>query len=285
MATLRRGRHLIGYEVHGEGPPLVMLRGLGRCMQHWLGYERELAEHYRVITMDLRGIGQTTLPLSFTHRIHDLAGDVVAVLDALGIEQAHVLGVSLGGMVALATGLEHPTRCLSVITINTSIAGQRTLRMSPRGAWAIASGLVGDRMKIHRNLVEVLTSSKLSTERKLEAVQRFHAIAATDGLYVFTALKQVILAARFHVKHRLPELQMPVLLVYGADDQFVPSINTRKLKALIPHARLVSIPDAGHELMMDQPEALRDVLVAWLDEHGDRRATAGETPAPSSAPA
>jgi pimeloyl-ACP methyl ester carboxylesterase len=235
--------------------------------------------------MDLRGIGQTTLPLSFTHRIHDLAGDVVAVLDALGIEQAHVLGVSLGGMVALATGLEHPTRCLSVITINTSIAGQRTLRMSPRGAWAIASGLVGDRMKIHRNLVEVLTSSKLSTERKLEAVQRFHAIAATDGLYVFTALKQVILAARFHVKHRLPELQMPVLLVYGADDQFVPSINTRKLKALIPHARLVSIPDAGHELMMDQPEALRDVLVAWLDEHGDRRATAGETPAPSSAPA
>jgi pimeloyl-ACP methyl ester carboxylesterase len=285
MATLRRGRHLIGYEVHGEGPPLVMLRGLGRCMQHWLGYERELEEHYRVITMDLRGIGQTTLPLSFTHRIHDLAGDVVAVLDALGIEQAHVLGVSLGGMVALATGLEHPTRCLSVITINTSIAGQRTLRMSPRGAWAIASGLIGDRMKIHRNLVEVLTSSRLSTERKLEAVQKFHEIAATDGLYVFTALKQLVLAARFHVKHRLPELQMPVLLVYGADDQFVPSINTRKLKALIPHARLVSIPDAGHELMMDQPEALRDVLVAWLDEHGDRRATAGETPAPSSAPA
>lgn len=283
MATLRRGRHLIGYDVHGDGPPLVMLRGLGRSVQHWLGYERELAQHYRVITMDLRGIGQTTLPLSFTHRIHDLAGDVVAVLDALGIEAAHVLGVSLGGMVALATGLEHPARCLSVIALNTSIAGQRTLRMSPRGAWAIASGLVGDEMKIHRNLVEVLTSTRLATERKLEAVQKFHAIAATDGLYVFTALKQLILAARFHVKHRLPELQMPVLLIYGADDQFVPSINTRKLKALIPHARLVSIPDAGHEIMMDQPEALRDVLVAWLDEHGDaRQPGAGATPAAST---
>lgn len=285
MATLRRDRHLIGYDVHGDGPPLVMLRGLGRCMQHWLGYERELAQHYRVITMDLRGIGQTTLPLSFTHRIHDLAGDVVAVLDALGIGQAHVLGVSLGGMVALATGLEHPTRCLSVIALNTSIAGQRTLRMSPRGAWAIASGLVGDKMKIHRNLVDVLTSTRLPTERKLEAVQKFHAIATTDGLYVFTALKQLILAARFHVKQRLPELQMPVLLVYGADDQFVPSINTRKLKALIPHARLVSIPDAGHEIMMDQPEALRDVLVAWLDEHGDTQPAARVAPAPSCAPA
>src|SRR5688500_10048226 len=120
MPQVAKNKGAIFYEVHGEGPDLVMLRGLGRCVQHWLGYEQEMAKHCRVITIDLRGIGKTTLPLSVTDTLFDLSHDVTDVLDALKIERAHVLGVSLGGMLTLATGLRHPDRCKSLITINTS---------------------------------------------------------------------------------------------------------------------------------------------------------------------
>ena len=170
-------------------------------------------------------------------------------------------------MVALATGLKYPDRCTSIITINTSIAGQRTFRMTAEGLWAIVSGLVGNKSKLHRNLADVLTTHRLSSAQKAKVAEELEKIAATDGLYVLTTLKQLILASRFSVKHHLVGLTMPVLLIYGSDDRFVPHINTRKLKSLIPHAQLLSIPDAGHEIMLDQPEALQAAISDWIDDH------------------
>src|SRR5688572_14196727 len=118
MALLERNGGALFYEVHGDGVPIVILRGLGRSVRHWLGFEHDLAADFKVVTMDLRGCGRTTVPATRGMTIFDLASDVAAVLDAAGIEKAHVMGVSLGGMVTLAFGLEHSERCLSLTTIN-----------------------------------------------------------------------------------------------------------------------------------------------------------------------
>ena len=99
--------HKIYYETNGQGTPLVALRGLGRSMRHWLGYEKKLAKHFQVITVDARGIGRSAQKPGWMDTVFDLADDVAAVLDDLKITQAHILGVSLGGMVALAIGLKH----------------------------------------------------------------------------------------------------------------------------------------------------------------------------------
>ena len=270
MPVITRGSHHITYHVHGDGEPLVMLRGLSRTVRHWLGYERKIAENHRVITLDLRGIGHNTQPLSFLHTMQDLAADVITVLDELAIQQSHILGVSLGGMVALATGLTYPSRCTSIITINTSIAGQRSLRISAPGIWAIVSGLVGKKPKLHQNLANILTSHRLSAEQKAKLSEEFTKIADSDGIYALTTLKQLLLATRFSVRDKLAGLTMPVLLIYGSDDAFVPNINTRKLKSLIPHAQLLSIPDAGHEVMHDQPEALHAAITQWIEDHQDQ---------------
>lgn len=273
MPTITRGSHHIAYQVQGKGEPLVMLRGLGRTMRHWLGYDRKVADNHQVITLDLRGIGQTTSPLSFFHTMHDLADDVVAVLDELGIMRAHILGVSLGGMVALATGIKYPGRCKSIITINTSIAGQRSLRISARGVWAIASGLIGEKSKLHHNLADILTAGQQTAARRAKIAKEFIKIADEEGLYTVTTIKQLILASRFSVKNRLAELKMPVLLVYGEDDRFVPNINTRKLTSHLRNARLLAIPEAGHEVMHDQPNALHDAITLWTREHQTPSAT------------
>lgn len=268
MPSVPSGQHHLSYQVLGEGPPLVMLRGLARSTSHWLGYDKVMAKHCKVITIDSRGIGTTTRPLSITDSLFDLADDVIAVLDKLNINQAHILGVSLGGMVTLATGIKYPERCRSLITLNTSVGRQKTVRITPAAIWAIAQGLIStDKEKIHKNLADILTASNLPLAKKQKAAEQFWIIAEREGLYVSTALKQLLLAARFDIRKHLDKLTMPVLLVYGEDDRFVPKINTLKIKNLLPNARLLGIEAAGHEITMDQPHILRSSITSWLDEH------------------
>ena len=118
-----------------------MLRGLGRNTKHWLGFEHKMAGHFRAITIDAREIGQTKRGMSVTDTIYDLADDVVQVLDDVGSEKSHVLGVSLGGMVAMAMGVKHPARTSSLVIVNSSIAGSGHARLS-RAAWFLLARAV-----------------------------------------------------------------------------------------------------------------------------------------------
>lgn len=266
MPLLPLGDHAIAYEVQGNGPTLVILRGLGRTMRHWFGYDKFLAEHFRVITMDLRGIGATTLPLNLTDGMTTLASDVIRVLDAESVNKAHILGVSLGGMVSLATGLQYPERCHSLITINTSIAGQRTLRITPKALVTLRHGLSGNLEKLNRSLADLLTGDLCSVEEREKFAEMMHEVAEEQGLFALTTIRQLLMAARFRIKKHLPQLKVPTLLLYGTHDKFVPNINTRKLYQLLPHARLVPLAGAGHEPTLDHPELLREVLINWVDE-------------------
>src|SRR5262245_15961291 len=126
---LEQGR--LFYEINGsQGPWLVMIRGLGRSTRHWLGFEKTLSADARVLTVELPGIGLSTVPHKITDSLFDIADYVVKVMNHAEIPAAHCLGVSLGGMIVLAMGIRHPDRCLSVIPINTSIAGEATVRIS-----------------------------------------------------------------------------------------------------------------------------------------------------------
>ena len=89
--------------------PLLMLRGLGRSSWYWLGYDEILAEHFRVITVDHRGIGRSTVPQDWNDSIDDIAGDVIQVLEELQISRVHIFGfLSLGGMVAMSMAISDP---------------------------------------------------------------------------------------------------------------------------------------------------------------------------------
>lgn len=253
----------IAYDVIGSGQPLVMLRGLARSVSHWLGYQNELAKEHQVITLDLRGVGRTTRPWGLGTSIYDLADDVVAVLDKLGIDKAHVLGVSLGGMVTLATGIRHPERCRSLITINTSIAGMRTMRLTPQAFKVLVSTARLAPEPLQAALVDSLVGRACPDARKSYIAKEYLRIAEAEGLYGPTAARQLLSAGRFYPIRRLKTMRVPTMVVYGTDDRFVPTINSRKLVQYIPGAKLVPIKDGGHELTLDKPDELTRVVCGW----------------------
>jgi len=264
VALIESASGALHYEVHGSGQPVVLLRGLGRSLRHWLGYERSLARHARVITIELRGMGLSTKRHGWRDSLFANADDVIHVLDHLQVPQAHIMGVSLGGMVSLAVGLKYPQRVNSLIVMNTSIAGQRTLRLSPRAAIALSNIVRFRDERFHEALVDSLVATTCPPERKREIARQYAEISADIGFGALTVVKQLLAASRFLVKKRLQHLQVPTLVIYGADDQFVPNINSIKLAQLLPHAKTVAIPGAGHEISLDKPEELTAIVSEWL---------------------
>ena len=268
--TLKHGE--LYYDVKGSGPPLVMLRGLGRTTRHWLGFDGQMAEHFQVITMDLRGMGETRVPSRVDNSVFDLARDVVALLDHLSIPAAHILGVSLGGMVTLALGLSHPERCLSLIPINTSIAGMGRLRLTMDAARFLTWALRHRDDRIHRRLVDLLVGSACPPERRDEIAAQLVAIAEEDGrLYIGTVVTQLLAAARFRVAKRLGAIAVPTMVLYSTEDRFVPNINSRLVASRIPHATLRPIVGASHEPTLDHGEAVLQLVREWVNELGERR--------------
>ncbi len=254
----------IHYEVTGEGPPLVMLRGLARSMRHWLGYEAEVARHFRVITLDLRGIGQSTRPSTVSTTIYDMADDVVAVLDHLAIPKAHVLGVSLGGMITLAAGLKHADRCASLIVVNSSIAGEFTMRLTPNAIRGILMSAVRPGAKTQRVMIDNLLGADADEAKRAAITQRYFEIEKNEGVYVKTAVKQLLAAARFRPQKQLKTMTVPTLVVYGTDDAFVSNVNSTKIARHIPNAKLLPLAKAGHEASLDQGEALTAAVLSWV---------------------
>jgi pimeloyl-ACP methyl ester carboxylesterase len=134
--------------------------------------------------------------------------------------------------------------------------------MSPAAVHAIVTGVAaGD--AIHRKLVDVLVGRKCPDDVRDTVTKEYLSIADDAGLYPVTVLKQLVGAARFHVKRRLKSLRVPTMVVYGTDDLFVPNINSRKLVQYIPNARLVPIEDGGHELTLDKGDELAAVVRDW----------------------
>jgi len=274
MKKLETPQGCISYDTCGSGPPLVMLRGLGRSVRHWLGYEAVLARDFQVITVDHRGVGDSTLACHWTLSIFDLARDVLKVLDHLGVESTHTLGVSLGGMVALAMGLMMPERSRSLVVVNTSIAGQKALRMSPEAALTLGLARIKGDSVFHARLVDLLVGPDCSVERRAEIAQQFEDIASLEGLYTEVVFKQLAAAARFRVARRLRSLAVPTLVLYSTHDRFVPNDNSKKLVQYIPGAKLLPLERAGHEPSLDKGEEFAREVRTWLQEREGESAAA-----------
>ena len=267
MGIVASGDGSLYYEVYGSGQPVVLLRGLGRTVRHWLGYEHILAANARVIAVELRGMGLSSQRYSWRDDLFANADDIIRVLDHLQIECAHIMGISLGGMVTLATGLKYPDRVKSLVVMNTSIAGQRTLRLSPKGVMVLSNIVRYRDERFHAALVDVMVSPSCAPQRRAELTKAYSEIAEKHGFGAVTVVKQLLGAGRFLVKKRLQKLHIPTLVVYGEDDQFVPNINSKKLAELLPESEILAIPGAGHEITADKPHELTAAVAAWLGKN------------------
>lgn len=250
------------YETWGVGEqPLALLHGLGSSADDWFMQLGAFAPHYRCVAIDLRGHGLSDKPVG-AYSMALLASDVVELLCNLGVAPAHVLGLSLGGMVAQQITIAHPDVVRSLILLNTlpglwppsrGIARLALRRLSPpwhRRAMAEQAARVAGDLFPHPQHAML----------KAQAQAR---LAANDP----TAYQQVMRAIiGFRPGRALRRIACPVLIVAGAMDRVVPGTYQARLRRTLPRARFVSIPDGGHACNIEWPDAVNAAVLGFLRE-------------------
>ncbi|MBW2537106.1 MAG: alpha/beta fold hydrolase [Deltaproteobacteria bacterium] len=266
MPLAIRADHAVYYELRGQSgaPVLVLLRGAGRTLEHWQRVCEELEDGFRLVLLDHRGVGRSD-PLLGPYGTRDMAADVVAVLDAERIERAHVLGVSLGGMIAQHLAIDHPGRVDRLVLGGTSPGGAGAQRMNP---WT-AARLTRARFRSAAIAAEVEAELLLSAEyrrRRPGVVDHWRQLGERYPVARATVLVQLLAAMRHDTQDALDGIRAPTLVVTSDRDRLVPPANSRLLAQRIPAAELVWIYGAGHDFATERPVDVARLLTGFLLE-------------------
>jgi 3-oxoadipate enol-lactonase len=248
------------WEEYGAGPPVLLIMGLSFAHQMWFRVLPALASRCRVVLFDNRGVGLSEVPRG-PYSIRQMARDAVAVLDAAGLDSAHVIGASMGGMIAQELALRHPQRVLSLLLACTSHGGllaKWPRFMNPRGM------MFGEGQRRERELAfaPMLYSATTPVERIHEDLD---VQCACEWSYK-GFLNQFGGVLMWSSYLRLPAIKVPTLVVHGDSDRLVPTANGRVVAARIPGAKFQLIRNAGHILTTDQPDACRRLMVDFLKQ-------------------
>lgn len=253
MQYVSRGRHRIAYALRGDpaSPPLLMLRGLGRTSRHWGRILHELERSFRLVLIDNRGIGRSAVPLlPFSTRT--MALDAIHVLDTLGISSAHVLGISLGGMIAQELALAEPTRVSKLVLGCTRSGGGSGPRMPVATAVALVAPMRLPAPDAIRETARLILSEPFLREHP-EVVVEWQSIARELPPKRRGVLFQLLAAARHDTSRRLARLTMPTLIVTGDADRLIAPASSEHLAREIPGAQLQLLRGAGHDFPTEQP--------------------------------
>lgn len=266
----------IYWDEQGEGDPLLLIMGLGVTSHMWHRTRPLLAETFRSIALDNRGVGQSDVPAG-PYPIPLMASDAAAVLDAAGVQSAHIFGMSMGGMIAQEFTLQYPQRVRSLILGCTSAGGPTAVRAD-------------------REATEMLMArNKMSREEALQAPTPFIYDPSTPRERIdediairrswfprpeaYWAQLQGVLA--WEAYSRISAISVPTLVIHGESDRLIPPGNGKLIAERIPGAKLVLIPHASHLFVTDQPKASHNAILSFLREQrirpqGTRHDQSGE---------
>jgi 3-oxoadipate enol-lactonase len=254
----------IAYETHGSGEPVLLIMGFGAPRQAWLAQIPALAERFQVLALDNRNAGESDVTPDCTMQL--MAADAVAVLDAEGIDRAHVVGLSMGGMIAQHVALEHPQRVRSLSLCTTTCGGPQAEQAGPD----VIAGLLS------------LQGASLADPQALE---EFGWILfprdwlAANGTRLKTAMAplldlprppmaavqaQLLAILSHNTYERLPAIPHRTLVLHGTDDVLIPPSNAAVLAAQIPNHRLEWIPGSGHGFNFQEPETFNRIMIDFL---------------------
>lgn len=264
------------YEIHGEGEPLLLISGLGMNHLGWALQTPVYAQEFKVIVFDPRGTGQSSSPEGVDYSISLLADDAAALLDALGVDAAHVYGVSLGGMIAQEVALRHPEKVRSLVLGATWPGGPHTVPPGDDAAVALAE-FVGSGESITPALLEVLFSPGFLADRGAEFLEFGQRLAEYPATPAEVLAAQAGAGGRHDAYDRLPEITAPTLVIHGTDDTLIPTENGRILAERIPGAELFLLEGARHGYLFEKQAESDAAILDFLHRH------LGAAPAPVEA--
>ena len=219
------------YEIHGEGEPVVLIAGLNsdHTFYQKLGTIARLAERYQVVVFDNRGVGQTDKP-DIPYSIEMMADDTVGLLNALGIEQAHMLGTSMGGRIATAIALQSPRQVKSLILVSTIV---KSLKGTPM-TWA---------------------------RRRMNLMLKIPMIRGPHPYYVVA--RQLEASRTYDCMDRLNEIHVPTLILHGKNDKSAPYPLAEAMHAGIKDSKMLTFPGGHLFFIMRQKQFLEAIENFW----------------------
>ncbi|HMK47210.1 MAG TPA: alpha/beta hydrolase [Methanocella sp.] len=222
------------YEMHGQGEPIVLINGLSSDLKEIMPIIRRLSLKCRVLAFDNRGAGRTDKPDS-PYSIVQMAGDTAALMDAAGMKQAHVVGISMGGRIAMALALQHVEKVKSLVLVST-FARQRSVR----GRVARVRHLnIVDRIPLVRSIVSRYKQPAYAFERQFKASRGYDCSDRLGGIHTST------------------------LILHGATDTLAPIGLAEEMHAGINGSQMITF-QGGHLFFTDEPEKFCDLILDFL---------------------
>lgn len=251
------------YDVRGEGFPLVMIMGLGGNMDWWdPRLIRGTSKRYRTVMFDNRGAGRSDAP-DIDYSIRMFADDTAKLMDNLTMQKAHVLGISMGGMIAQEFVLAYPERVEKLVLCSTNCGASQSVPPAPRvldslSGWA--SETLDDMIK---NIVSILFTNDFikgnPVYMKLVTEQILKVPIAPDAF-----MRQVKAIMAWDSYARLPDIRVPTLVMHGMKDVLIPPENARILADKIPGAKLAYFEKSAHALFSQETDTVVNTLLEFL---------------------
>jgi len=261
------GDQKLCYQEAGAGETVLILPGLGTSIDYWQFVIPALASHYRVVAVDLPGFGKSDKP-DASYELSWITDQVVAFMDAKGIGRASIIGGSMGGHVALMLALNHPER-VSKLVLMGSVGNWEPpgllLDAAIKTLWN--DGLATEFLRQH--WPELYAKMFKTKTPMTEGIFRYDMALRADGPKYYPYGRAASRAFRSILestcRDRLGEIVCPVLLVWGEEDTIHSAADVAlHFREHLADSRLVVVPDAAHEVMVDQPAAFNDLATAFL---------------------
>lgn len=253
------------YEVHGEGIPLVLIMGIGTDATLWSLHQiPAFSPEFQVIVFDNRDVGRSSQATG-PYTIADMADDVAGLLDGLEVDRTHMLGLSMGGMIALEFALRHPKRLDKLVLAGTGAAAARA-KFDPISIWNFVKQHDPEGMTFAAQQFVWLFSTDFL--RNHQAVDATLALLASNPYPV--SPEAYDRQAKAYVQHdaldRVGQIRAQTLIVAGEQDRLTPLWITRELAEAMPNAELhlVAGPGTSHALLLERPDDFNNIVLSFL---------------------
>lgn len=250
------------YEMHGQGEPLVLIAGLMSDSQSWLPIIQDLAEFYRVIIFDNRGVGRTVSPIGY-FSVDNLADDTENLLLRLGIEKAAVLGHSLGGYIAQQMAAAYPERIDKLILVSTTVATSDRNRHLLQHWWKMQKQGFPKGLWFENVFYWLFTQQFFMDRTRLEESVRL----AVDYPYpqsISDFKRQLDAVNTFDFRGKIKKITASTLVVAGEQDILIPADESKLLSRLIGKAKFEIIKNSAHSIHLENPWEFINIVKDFL---------------------
>jgi pimeloyl-ACP methyl ester carboxylesterase len=252
----------IYYETHGEGDLLVLIMGLRRNAEWWYRQIPALSKHFEVLVFDNRGAGRTDKP-KMDYSIRLFADDTAGLMEALGIREAYILGVSMGGYIAQELALNYPNRVKRLILGCTGPGGEKAVLASPERLKKFTANEGLSPEEILKKDMDIYFSGEYIKENQ-EKIEEFVEISLRYYQPLDAFERQFAACLKHDTVNRLSRIDVPTLIMSGDDDPLVPPENSKILNALIPRSESVFFPGKRHCFFIEEADQFNQMVTGFF---------------------